>query len=111
MCPEWEEQKVNFPPPLSLSLSQVTLEAHFFNDLGMDSLDAVEVVMAFEDEFGEWSVLSREGQGYRAWAGACSVYVICVVLCAGCEITDEEAEKVFTCQDAVELLKTKLDIH
>ena len=22
------------------------------NDLGMDSLDAVEVVMAFEDEFG-----------------------------------------------------------
>ncbi len=23
------------------------------NDLGMDSLDTVEVVMAFEDEFGE----------------------------------------------------------
>ena len=23
------------------------------NDLGMDSLDAVEVVMAFEDEFGK----------------------------------------------------------
>ena len=33
---------------------QVTLEAHFMNDLGMDSLDAVEVVMAFEDEFGKY---------------------------------------------------------
>ena len=32
---------------------QVTLDAHFINDLGMDSLDAVEVVMAFEDEFGK----------------------------------------------------------
>ena len=35
------------------SFLQVTLEAHFINDLGMDSLDAVEVVMAFEDEFGK----------------------------------------------------------
>ena len=32
------------------------MEAHFINDLGMDSLDAVEVVMAFEDEFGMSSV-------------------------------------------------------
>ncbi|XP_064406262.1 acyl carrier protein-like [Halichondria panicea] len=32
--------------------AKVTLEAHFTNDLGLDSLDAVEVVMAFEDEFG-----------------------------------------------------------
>lgn len=31
---------------------QVTLEAHFMTDLGLDSLDAVEVVMSFEDEFG-----------------------------------------------------------
>ena len=34
---------------------QVTLEAHFMKDLGMDSLDAVEVVMAFEDEFGKFA--------------------------------------------------------
>ena len=27
-------------------------------DLGMDSLDAVEVVMAFEDEFGKFKVQS-----------------------------------------------------
>eukprot|EP01115_Flamella_aegyptia_P001344 TRINITY_DN1220_c0_g1_i1.p1 TRINITY_DN1220_c0_g1~~TRINITY_DN1220_c0_g1_i1.p1 ORF type:complete len:126 (+),score=28.73 TRINITY_DN1220_c0_g1_i1:49-426(+) len=29
----------------------VTSETHFANDLGLDSLDTVEVVMAFEDEF------------------------------------------------------------
>lgn len=31
---------------------QVTPNAHFQNDLGLDSLDAVEVVMALEEEFG-----------------------------------------------------------
>ena len=29
------------------------MDAHFINDLGLDSLDAVEIVMAFEDEFGK----------------------------------------------------------
>ncbi len=29
----------------------------------------------------------------------------------GVEISDEEAENVFRCSDAIELLKTKLDIH
>ncbi|XP_052200279.1 acyl carrier protein 2, mitochondrial-like [Diospyros lotus] len=32
--------------------SKVTPNAHFQNDLGLDSLDAVEVVMALEEEFG-----------------------------------------------------------
>ncbi|KAK2973411.1 hypothetical protein RJ640_011645 [Escallonia rubra] len=31
---------------------QVTPNAHFQNDLGLDSLDTVEVVMALEEEFG-----------------------------------------------------------
>mmetsp|Transcript_13210 Transcript_13210/g.34631 ORF Transcript_13210/g.34631 Transcript_13210/m.34631 type:complete len:113 (-) Transcript_13210:1283-1621(-) len=31
--------------------AKVTPEAHFSNDLGLDSLDNVEVVMALEDEF------------------------------------------------------------
>jgi len=31
--------------------TKVTAESHFMNDLGLDSLDTVEVVMAFEDEF------------------------------------------------------------
>uniref|UniRef100_A0A0E0E3H2 Acyl carrier protein n=2 Tax=Oryza meridionalis TaxID=40149 RepID=A0A0E0E3H2_9ORYZ len=32
--------------------AKVTPDAHFKNDLGLDSLDAVEVVMALEEEFG-----------------------------------------------------------
>ncbi|KAG0482895.1 hypothetical protein HPP92_010979 [Vanilla planifolia] len=32
--------------------SKVTEKAHFQDDLGLDSLDAVEVVMAIEEEFG-----------------------------------------------------------
>ncbi len=31
---------------------QVTLEAKFIEDLGADSLDVVELVMALEEEFG-----------------------------------------------------------
>ena len=32
--------------------SKVTHEANFIDDLGADSLDTVELVMAFEEEFG-----------------------------------------------------------
>ncbi|XP_075159716.1 NADH dehydrogenase (ubiquinone) acyl carrier protein isoform X2 [Haematobia irritans] len=32
--------------------SQLRVESHFINDLGLDSLDHVEVIMAMEDEFG-----------------------------------------------------------
>ncbi|GJQ10389.1 hypothetical protein GpartN1_g2180.t1 [Galdieria partita] len=31
--------------------AKVTPNSHFVNDLGLDSLDTVELVMAFEDEF------------------------------------------------------------
>lgn len=37
---------------LSVNAEQVTLEAKFIEDLGADSLDIVELVMAFEEEFG-----------------------------------------------------------
>ena len=53
--------------------STVTPEASFAADLGADSLDTVELVMAFEDEFG-------------------------------CEIPEEEAEKIQTVQDAVDYI-------
>jgi acyl carrier protein len=55
---------------LSVDEALVTPEASFTGDLGADSLDTVELVMAFEEEFG-------------------------------CEIPDEEAEKIQTVQDAV----------
>ncbi|XP_052869860.1 acyl carrier protein, mitochondrial isoform X2 [Anopheles cruzii] len=35
-----------------VSGDKLTLESHFINDLGLDSLDHVEVIMAMEDEFG-----------------------------------------------------------
>jgi acyl carrier protein len=36
---------------LSVDAEQVTLASSFTQDLGADSLDTVELVMAFEDEF------------------------------------------------------------
>ena len=55
---------------LGVKEEDVKPEASFVEDLGADSLDTVELVMAFEEEFG-------------------------------CEIPDEEAEKIQTVQDAV----------
>jgi acyl carrier protein len=37
---------------LGVEESKVTEEASFIDDLGADSLDIVELVMAFEEEFG-----------------------------------------------------------
>lgn len=59
---------------LSVDESAVVPEASFTADLGADSLDTVELVMAFEEEFG-------------------------------CEIPDEEAEKIATVQDAVKYIE------
>ncbi len=37
---------------LGVDAAKVTPEASFVDDLGADSLDVVELVMAFEEEFG-----------------------------------------------------------
>jgi acyl carrier protein len=37
---------------LGVNTEQVTPNARFIEDLGADSLDTVELVMAFEEEFG-----------------------------------------------------------
>ena len=55
---------------LSIKPEEVKFSSAVIDDLGADSLDTVELVMAFEEEFG-------------------------------CEIPDEEAEKIQTVQDAV----------
>ena len=59
---------------LSVDESLVTPQASFTADLGADSLDTVELVMAFEEAFG-------------------------------CEIPDEDAEKIATVQDAVDYIE------
>jgi acyl carrier protein len=38
---------------LNVSEEQVTPEASFLEDLGADSLDTVELIMAFEEEFSD----------------------------------------------------------
>ena len=37
---------------LGIDESKITLESKFIDDLGADSLDTVELVMAFEEQFG-----------------------------------------------------------
>ncbi len=37
---------------LNQDVKNITPEASFANDLGADSLDTVELIMAFEEEFG-----------------------------------------------------------
>ncbi len=62
---------------LSVDESLVTPQASFTADLGADSLDTVELVMAFEEAFG-------------------------------CEIPDEDAEKIATVQDAVNYIEAHM---
>lgn len=38
-----------------ISAPQLQTSSHFMKDLGLDSLDQVEIIMAMEDEFGEWT--------------------------------------------------------
>ena len=59
---------------LGKSESEVKNESSFSEDLGADSLDVVELVMALEEAFG-------------------------------CEIPDEEAEKIRTVQAAIDYIK------
>ncbi|RME63919.1 MAG: acyl carrier protein [Nitrospirae bacterium] len=47
-----EKVKELIAKQLGVDISQVTPEASFVEDLGADSLDTVELVMAFEEAFG-----------------------------------------------------------
>ncbi len=47
-----EKVKAVIVEQLGVDEDQVTLEASFADDLGADSLDTVELIMAFEEEFG-----------------------------------------------------------
>jgi len=64
---------------LSVDVSEVVPEASFTEDLNADSLDLVELIMAFEEEFG------TDEQAL--------------------EISDEDAEGITTVQKAIDYLK------
>ncbi len=66
---------------LGVDEESVVAGASFTEDLNADSLDLVELIMAFEEEF------SQDGQTL--------------------EISDEDAEKIITVQAAVDYLKGK----
>lgn len=66
---------------LGVEADQITPEASFIDDLGADSLDLVELIMSFEDEFKDEV--------------------------PDLEISDEEAESIQTVQDALNFLREK----
>jgi acyl carrier protein len=53
MASEAQVQKVKeiIAEQLGVDMGEVTMEASFIDDLGADSLDTVELVMAFEEAF------------------------------------------------------------
>ncbi len=63
------EQKVKdiIVEQLGVEADKVTSNAKFIDDLGADSLDTVELVMAFEEEFGI-DVPDEEAEGLRSVA-------------------------------------------
>lgn len=48
----FEKVKALIVDELNIDASKVKLETSLVDDLGADSLDAVELIMAIEDEFG-----------------------------------------------------------
>ena len=52
MSEHYDKVKEIIVDKLGVEHSKITLEAKFFDDLGADSLDTVELIMQFEEEFG-----------------------------------------------------------
>ena len=77
-----ERVKAVVADKLSVEESEVVPEASFTEDLNADSLDLVELIMAFEEEFG-----SDDNP---------------------IEISDEDAEGITTVQAAIDYLKDKI---
>jgi acyl carrier protein len=52
MAVDMDKVKEIVAEQLGVDVEEVTAEASFIDDLGADSLDTVELVMALEEEFG-----------------------------------------------------------
>ena len=51
MADHYDKIKEIIIDKLGVEDSKITMEANFINDLGADSLDTVELIMQFEEEF------------------------------------------------------------
>ena len=79
MATVYERVRTLIVDQLGVEDDQVTPSASFVDDLNADSLDLVELIMSIEEEFAEES--------------------------SELEISDEDAEKIQTVQDAIDYLK------
>ena len=52
MSEHYDKVKEIIVDKLGVEDSKITLESKFIDDLGADSLDTVELIMQFEEEFG-----------------------------------------------------------
>ena len=52
MSEQYDKVKEIIIDKLGVEDSKITMEAKFIDDLGADSLDTVELIMQFEEEFG-----------------------------------------------------------
>ena len=52
MSEHYEKIKEIINDKLGVENNKITIEAEFIKDLGADSLDTVELIMQFEEEFG-----------------------------------------------------------
>ncbi len=59
-----EQLKVIIAEELGVDTNDITLESHIINDLGADSLDVVELIMALEDAF-EIEVSDSDAQSLK----------------------------------------------
>lgn len=64
MATAFERVKKIIVEQLGVEESKVVMEANFREDLGADSLDLVELIMAFEEEFGG-EISDEEAQGIK----------------------------------------------
>ena len=55
------------------NLDEITMEASLMDDLEADSLDAVEIIMALEDEFGI-EIPDEEAENFK-WIGDICKYI------------------------------------
>ena len=76
-----ERVRIIIVDKLAVDESEVVIAASFADDLNADSLDLVELIMAFEEEFSDDE--------------------------STLEISDEDAENIATVQQAVDYLEAK----